>query len=81
MKLRVNMTKILTTLFSLQSVLKHYDSNCDQILQGIELKAFVGDLVRSCPDIPYNFAMIEQACNYIQVGFSGSNLTGKFQSL
>ncbi|KAL5259254.1 hypothetical protein ACHWQZ_G009644 [Mnemiopsis leidyi] len=58
----------------IQSVLKHYDSNCDQILQGIELKAFVGDLVRSCPDLPYNFAMIEQACNYIQEMSGDNNL-------
>lgn len=58
----------------IQSVLKHYDSNCDQVLQGIELKAFVGDLVRSHPDLPYNFAMIEQACNLIQEMSGDSNL-------
>jgi len=50
----------------IQSILKHYDSNEDQRLQGCELKAFVGDLVRATPDIPYNYAMIEQACNYIE---------------
>lgn len=58
----------------IQSILKHYDTNCDQVLQGMELKAFVGDLVRSTPDIPYNFAMVEQACNYIEEMSGDANL-------
>ena len=52
-----------------QSILKHYDNNSNQVLEGLELKAFVGDIIRACPGLKFDLVNIDEATRLVEVGF------------
>ena len=58
--------------FCLQSVLSHYNSNVNDTIEGPELYAFVGDMVRYL-GLKFSLSVVQLGVEQVQVSWTSVN--------